>query len=78
MRPKEWRLMITFHTTAEAMACEKICKRENIAGRMIPVPQELSAGCGLAWCAGPEDQDRLEQFFIKEKIVFADMVKLFY
>lgn len=78
MRQKEWRLIITFHTTAEAMACETICKRENVAGRIIPVPREISTGCGLAWCASPADQEMLEQFLIKKKIVFADIVKLLY
>ena len=27
---------------------------------MIPVPGEISAGCGLAWKAAPEDRDALE------------------
>lgn len=42
---------MTFHTTADAMAMEKACKAQNAEGRLIPVPREISAGCGLAWCA---------------------------
>ena len=26
---------------------------------MIPVPGQISAGCGLAWKAAPQDQDAL-------------------
>lgn len=59
MREKELRLVITFHTTAEAMAAERFCKEGGIAGRLIPVPRQLSAGCGLAWSAPMQESDRL-------------------
>lgn len=49
-------LVITFPTTAAAMACEELCGARGLPGRMIPVPGQISAGCGLAWKAAPEDQ----------------------
>ena len=42
-------LLITFHTTAGAMALEKRCRAAGLAGRLIPVPREITADCGLAW-----------------------------
>lgn len=51
MRKKELKLVVTFHTTADAMAMEKACKENNTPGRIIPVPRAISAGCGLSWCA---------------------------
>lgn len=51
MRKKELKLVVTFHTTADAMAMEKVCKEQEVPGRLIPVPRVLSAGCGLSWCA---------------------------
>ena len=57
MRKKEPRLVVTFHTTADAMEMERICKAQGAPGRMIPVPREISAGCGLAWCAAPDQED---------------------
>ena len=51
MRKKELKLVVTFHTTADAMAMEKTCKEHEVNGRLIPVPRAISAGCGLAWCA---------------------------
>ena len=51
MRQKELKLVVTFHTTADAMAMEKACKESGTPGRVIPVPRAISAGCGLAWCA---------------------------
>lgn len=57
MRKKELKLVVTFHTTSDAMAMEKACKAEGTPGRLIPVPRTISAGCGLAWCAGLEDRE---------------------
>lgn len=57
MRAKELKLVITFHTTADAMAMEKACKEQNAPGRLIPVPRSISAGCGLSWCTALEDRD---------------------
>lgn len=41
------------------MACEELCGHAGLPGRMIPVPGQISAGCGLAWKAAPQDQDAL-------------------
>ena len=38
MREKELRLVVTFHTTADAMAMEKACREHDVPGRLIPVP----------------------------------------
>lgn len=59
MRKKELKLIVTFHTTADAMAMEKACREDNIPGRLIPVPREISAGCGLAWCALPDQRENI-------------------
>lgn len=61
MRKKELKLIVTFHTTADAMAMEKICKERGAAGRLIPVPRAISAGCGLSWCAGIGQREELKQ-----------------
>lgn len=61
MRKKELKLVVTFYTTADAMAMEKACKEQKAPGRLIPVPRAISAGCGLAWCAGLDARDALQQ-----------------
>ena len=48
MRTKKLQLVVTFHTTADAMAMEQACKKMQAEGRLIPVPKAISAGCGLA------------------------------
>ena len=61
MRKKELKLVITFHTTTDAMAMEKACKQMGAPGRLIPVPREISAGCGLSWCAPLEEREALKK-----------------
>ena len=59
MRVKKPALVITFDSTTQAMAAEKFCTEQNLPGRIIPVPREISAGCGLSWKAAPDAKDAL-------------------
>ena len=59
MIQKQKRVVFTFHTTTDAMAMEALCKAAGLGGRMIPVPGEITADCGLAWCAEPEQEEIL-------------------
>lgn len=52
--------MVSFPTTAAAMACEEFCHGRGLPGRMIPVPSQVSAGCGLAWRVLPEERGDIE------------------
>lgn len=59
MRKKKDTLIITFSTTTEAIKMEKFCAEKGLPGRLIPVPREITAGCGLSWKAEPGEKDRL-------------------
>ena len=65
MRKKELKLIITFHTTADAMAMEKACKDADAPGRLIPVPRLISSGCGLSWCAELSERELLLEVMAK-------------
>ncbi|MCI9441778.1 MAG: DUF3343 domain-containing protein [Ruminococcus sp.] len=73
MREKKLQLVVTFHTTADAMAMEQACKEQHAPGRLIPVPRAISAGCGLAWCAGPECRETLKEIMQSTGIREEDM-----
>ena len=45
----EKRLIITFNTTTDVLRAEKVFKENNILGKIISIPSEISAGCGLTW-----------------------------
>ncbi|WP_461809687.1 DUF3343 domain-containing protein [Faecalimonas sp.] len=78
MRKKELKLVVTFHTTADAMAMEKVCKKYQVSGRLIPVPRSISAGCGLSWCTELAElnhmKDVMEEVGIEEEEMHECMV----
>jgi len=55
MRQRKTYIVLSFRTTLEAMEWEKQCLSAGVPGRLIPLPREISAGCGLAWRMLPED-----------------------
>lgn len=73
MRKKELKLIITFHTTTEAIAIEKMCVEKGFAGRLIPVPRSVTAGCGLAWSVDVEEKENMEQLLIEANIEYEEM-----
>ena len=73
MIKKTTRLVITFHTTTDAMAMEAACKEAGADGRLIPVPRSISAGCGLAWSAKPESESALKALMTNASLSFQDI-----
>ena len=59
LRKKSPRVVVTFHTTTAAMKTEQAARAHDVPGRLIPVPREITAGCGLAWSAPIEAEDSL-------------------
>ena len=74
IREKKNYVVITFHTTAEAMAMEKYCMEHTMKGRLIPIPKEISAGCGICWRMTEEDY--LESADRLPKTNFEQIVKI--
>ena len=44
-------LVITLSTTEAALLMEEYCMKKGIPGRLIPVPPDIHADCGLAFRA---------------------------
>ena len=63
MKAKQPRLVVTFHTTACAMAAERLCRQEGLEGKLISVHRCLTSDCGIAWSAPPELRATLEARF---------------
>lgn len=76
MREKTLKLVVTFHTTTAAMAMETVCAAAGLPGRLIPVPREITAGCGMAWKAEPSDRAALEAFTKEKNITTAGWYEL--
>ena len=48
--------IVAFDRTTDAMAMEAACRRDGVPGRLIPMPPQISAGCGMVWKADPADE----------------------
>lgn len=68
MRQRSEKCVVTFRTTAGAMAMEAACRRAELPGRLIPVPRSVAAGCGLCWAAPPASREALEELVIRERL----------
>ncbi|MGI6216695.1 MAG: DUF3343 domain-containing protein [Coriobacteriales bacterium] len=58
-REKKPKVVVTFSSTGDAMDMEEAARSFGLPGRMIPLPGQISAGCGLAWCAPIEERGEL-------------------
>ena len=76
MIQKNQRVVFTFRTTTDAMQMESLCKARELGGRMIPVPGEITADCGLAWCAEPELEEALGEALRSAGIPFQGVYRL--
>ncbi len=71
MRVKTPALVISFANVTEALAVERYCQANGLPGRIIPIPREITAGCGLAWKAAPEDRDVLSAALEREQLKYS-------
>ncbi len=71
MREKRKCVVISFYTTAEAMATKKLCRQKQIDGRLISAPRAISADCGIAWCSDIEWREKLENALTEADVEYA-------
>ena len=69
MREKSEKCVVTFRTTAGAMAMERACKASEVPGRLIPVPRTITAGCGMCWSAPPDAREAVEELVMREHLM---------
>jgi hypothetical protein len=75
-RVKRPKLVIAFNTTTQALAFDDVCK----LGRLIPLPSEVKAGCGIAYCANLEFENEIDKILTENKIEYfkKQVVELFF
>jgi hypothetical protein len=54
---REQALVIAFDSTTAALAAERELGARGLPGRIIPLPREVSAGCGLSWKIPPSARE---------------------
>ena len=70
MRIKEEKLIVTFPTTAAAMAMERRARELGTPGRLIPTPTRITATCGLAWMAPKEAEPVVQEMLSKNSLQY--------
>lgn len=60
MKEKKPCVVFTFHTTAGAIAMEKLCRERDLPGRLAPTPRSVTADCGISWIAPKPSRPLLE------------------
>ena len=76
MRPKTQQCIVTFHSTTEAMQFEQAAKEAGFGGRIIPVPRELTAGCGLSWREETSAREALERLIAELQLGYDRIAEL--
>lgn len=65
---KEIFLLLVAESTHFIMKLEKNLQNLQIYCKIIPLPNEISAGCGLSIRCNPEDRDIIENTLSQENI----------
>lgn len=66
-------LYISFHVTADSIACRLACEENNIVGKLVPVPRSMSAGCGMAWKTEVAEEDIIRKLLGQKDIEWDQM-----
>lgn len=76
MIEKKICLVISFNKTTDAMSVEDYCLKNAVGGRLIPLPKEISAGCGLAWKCEVDKKNEMTKVLETLNIKCDKMVEL--
>lgn len=72
MRSKELYLVITFDSTTMAFHMESF----NQEGRLIPLPESIDAGCGLAFATKNMDKAYWLDFLRQHQVKYNKIVEV--
>ena len=61
-------VIVIFKSTHDVIKAERLCEKENIACRIIPVPRSISFDCGIALEINLSDKDRVEQLLASDSL----------
>lgn len=73
MVSKSEKLVIAFHKTSDAMKMDKINKDNKLPGKIIPVPREISAGCGMAYSIDISFEEKINELINQNNINYESM-----
>lgn len=67
-------LIVTFENVTDAMAMEEAVEAAGLYGKLIPLPDALSAGCGYAWKHALEEEAALTALIEEKELDFTKIL----
>lgn len=67
-------LIVTFENVTDAMAMEEAVEAAGLDGKLIPLPDALSAGCGYAWKHALEQEAALTALIEEKHLDFTKIL----
>ncbi len=64
---------VTYYTYSEAISTEYVCKNKKVKGKLVSVPRELSAGCGIAFETNIDNFDKIKKILIENGIEYQNI-----
>jgi len=78
MLEKQRYTVVSFQTTTQAMAVEKSLMADGVEGRIIPLPPEIDAGCGLAFASRTNTISFFEQYFAAHQLKYDAVTEIIF
>ncbi len=70
---KQLKTIVTFPNTHAALAAEQFLETYKLQARIIPVPVEISAECGLALCMNPDVEEQFKTYASEVSLVYSQI-----
>ena len=75
MLNKQQKLIVTYFTSSEAIATEKLCNEKGIpGGRIITTPRDITADCGMSFSIGIDQKEALMELLKSERIKYDKII----
>lgn len=66
-------VVVSFDATTAALRMEEAARRCGLEGRLIPIPRQLSAGCGMAWREPLGNERQLRDLLAGEAVEYEEI-----
>ncbi|NVF11612.1 DUF3343 domain-containing protein [Anaerococcus sp. AGMB00486] len=64
-------VVVGFDTTSEAILTEEFFKEKDLKGELIPIPDELGAGCGLCYKFFTDNEEEIRKIMEENELSFS-------
>lgn len=63
-------IMVLFHSTHAVINAEKICHKNGLKVKVVPVPRHISSDCGMSLEIPKEHEETISRLLTEKEIEF--------